>query len=62
MSESTYGGGPNAVASREHDAIGEVREVIRAQPIAAALMVFALGYIFGRLGALIPSRGSSRRA
>ena len=29
-------------------------------PIAAALTVFALGYIFGRLGALMPSRGSRR--
>jgi len=27
--------------------------VIRAQPIASALVVFALGYIFGRLGSLI---------
>lgn len=33
--------------------IGEVRDVIRAQPIAAALVVFTLGYIFGRLGSLI---------
>jgi len=39
--------------------IGEVREVIRAQPITAALVVFTLGYLFGRLGALIPSRHSS---
>src|SRR5690242_3435130 len=30
--------------------VTEVREVIRAQPIASALVVFALGYIFGRLG------------
>jgi hypothetical protein len=47
-------------ACRAHDGIGEVREVIRAQPITAALVVFALGYLFGRLGALIPS--GSRRA
>jgi hypothetical protein len=47
-------------AGRAHDGIGEVREVIRAQPITAALVVFALGYLFGRLGALIPS--ASRRA
>jgi hypothetical protein len=39
--------------------IGEVRDVIRAQPITAALVVFTLGYLFGRLGALIPSRHSS---
>jgi hypothetical protein len=36
--------------------VTEVREVIRAQPITAALVVFALGYLFGRLGSLIPSR------
>jgi hypothetical protein len=35
--------------------VGEVRDVIRAQPITAALIVFALGYVFGRLGSLIPS-------
>jgi hypothetical protein len=39
--------------------IGEVREVIRAQPITAALVVFALGYLFGRLGSLIPSGHST---
>ena len=39
--------------------VGEVRDVIRAQPITAALVVFTLGYLFGRLGALIPSRHSS---
>jgi hypothetical protein len=33
--------------------VAEIREVIRAQPIAAALVVFALGYVFGRLGSLI---------
>jgi hypothetical protein len=47
-------------ACRAHDGIGEVREVIRAQPITAALVVFALGYLFGRLGSLIPI--GSRRA
>ena len=41
--------------------IAEVREVIRAQPITAALIVFALGYLFGRLGSLIPSGHSSTR-
>jgi hypothetical protein len=39
--------------------VGEVRDVIRAQPITAALVIFTLGYLFGRLGALIPSRHSS---
>ena len=46
------------VACRTHDGVGEVREVIRAQPITAALVVFALGYLFGRLGSLIPSSAS----
>ena len=41
------------VACKARGGIGEVRDVIRAQPITAALMVFALGYIFGRLGSLI---------
>ena len=40
--------------------VGEVRDVIRAQPITAALVVFALGYLFGRLGSLIPSGHSVR--
>ncbi len=44
---------------RVRGGIGEVREVIRAQPITAAVVVFALGYLFGRLGSLIPSRRSS---
>ena len=43
------------VACRGHNGVGEVREVIRAQPITAALVVFTLGYLFGRLGALIPT-------
>ena len=55
---STIGQAGNA-AYRAHGGIGEVREVIRAQPITAALVVFALGYLFGRLGALIPT-GSRR--
>ncbi len=49
-------------ACRAHDGVGEVRSVIRAQPITAALVVFALGYLFGRLGAMIPTGGPSRRA
>ena len=47
-------------ACRAHDGVGEVREVIRAQPITAALVEFALGYLFGRLGSLIPSGGRRR--
>jgi len=38
---------------KTQDGVGEIREVIRAQPIAAALVVFALGYVFGRLASLI---------
>ena len=49
-------------ACQVHDGVGEVRAVIRAQPITAALVVFALGYLFGRLGSLIPTGGSTRRA
>jgi hypothetical protein len=56
---SAVGQASNAVC-RAHGGIGEVREVIRAQPITAALVVFALGYLFGRLGSLIP--GGPRRA
>ena len=37
-------------AGRAHDGIGEVREVIRAQPITAALVVFVLGYCSGDWG------------
>jgi hypothetical protein len=40
---------------RAEGGVSEVRSVIRAQPISAALVVFALGYLFGRLGALIPA-------
>jgi hypothetical protein len=42
------------VACRAEGGVSEVRSVIRAQPISAALIVFALGYLFGRLGALLP--------
>lgn len=42
-------------AYRADSGVGEVRSAIRAQPITAALVVFALGYLFGRLGALIPT-------
>jgi len=41
-------------ACRAEGGVSEVRSVIRAQPISAALVVFALGYLFGRLGALLP--------
>ena len=45
--------GAGCTARKAHDGVGEIREVIRAQPISAALAVFALGYLFGRLGTLI---------
>jgi hypothetical protein len=55
-------GGVQDVAARVQRAacgaacgVGEVRAVIRAQPITAALVVFALGYLFG---SLIPWRRS----
>lgn len=44
-------------ASRTQGGVTEIREVIRAQPITAALFMLALGYLFGRLGSLIPSGG-----
>jgi len=47
-------------ACHARNGVGEVRDVIRAQPITAALVVFTLGYLFGRLGALIPSGHSVR--
>ncbi len=40
---------------RAQGGIGEIRAVIRAQPIVATLVVFALGYVFGRLGSLLPT-------
>ncbi len=45
------------VASRTQTRVTESRKVIRAQPITAALCIFALGYLFGRLSALLPSGG-----
>jgi hypothetical protein len=47
-------------ACQAQNGVGEVRAVIRAQPITAALMVFALGYLFGRMGSMIPSHGWTR--
>ena len=44
-------------ASRTQGGVTEIREVIRAQPITAALLMFAFGYLFGRLGSFIPSGG-----
>jgi len=44
-------------ASRTQAHITESRKVIRAQPITAALCIFALGYLFGRLGSLRLSGG-----
>ena len=40
--------------------VGEVPDVICAQPITAALIVIARCYLFGHLGSLIPSRHSPR--
>ena len=62
------GGVQSAVDSAGHAAcqaqggVTEVRSVIRDQPITAALIVFAFGYLFGRVGALIPSRSWSRQS
>jgi hypothetical protein len=42
-------------ACRAEGGVSEVRSAIRAQPISSALVVFALGYLFGRLGALLPA-------
>jgi hypothetical protein len=42
-------------ASQIQGGVIEIREVIRAQPITAALFMFAVGYLFGRLGSLILS-------
>lgn len=67
MSEPARGGIQDAahqaqrVACGAGNAVGEVRAVIRGQPIAAALLVLALGYVFGRLGSLLPSRRTSSR-
>jgi hypothetical protein len=61
MSDSVGGGIQNAVDRAQRAicgaacGIGEVRAAIRAQPITAALVVFALGYLFG---SVIPSRRS----
>ncbi len=44
-------------ASQTQDRVTESRKVIRAQPITAALCLFALGYLFGRLGSFLPSGG-----
>jgi hypothetical protein len=49
-------------ACQTQNGVGEVRAVIRAQPITAALVVFALGYLFGRMGSLIPSQPRSRHS
>jgi hypothetical protein len=46
-------------AAHTRDGVGEVRAVIRAQPITAGLLIFAFGYIVGRLGTLVP--GGHRR-
>jgi hypothetical protein len=67
MSEPAHGGIQDAahqvhrVACQTGRGVEEVRAVIRAQPIAAALVVLALGYFVGRLGSLIPSRPTPPR-
>lgn len=47
-------------ARQAKDGVSEIRSVIRAQPITAALVVFTLGYLFGRVGSLIPSRAAMK--
>ena len=58
---SVAGGIREAASQIQHAAsrtsVTEIREVIRAQPITAALLMFAFGYLFGRLGSFIPSGG-----
>jgi hypothetical protein len=64
--QSVAGGVEHAVEQVQH-AVGRngasaVREVIRAQPITSAFVVFAAGYLFGRFGLLISSSRSRQRA
>ena len=54
--------GVSHAACQAQGGVTEVRSVIRAQPITAALVVFALGYLFGRVGSLIPSPSWSRHS
>jgi hypothetical protein len=42
-------------ACKSEGSVSEIRSVIRAQPISSVLVVFALGYLFGRLGAMVPT-------
>lgn len=62
MSDTNGGDAGHAADHAEHTAcefghcVSELRAVIRAQPIAAALVVLALGYLCGRLASVIPSR------
>ena len=53
----TAADGLQEAASRVQGGVAEIREVIRAQPITAALFLLTLGYLFGRLGSPHPSRG-----
>ena len=62
LTQKTVAGEAQIAASRVQHAASqiqggviEIREVIRAQPITAALFMFAVGYLFGRLGSLILS-------
>jgi Fe-S cluster assembly ATPase SufC len=43
------------VASRTHRGTVEVREMIRSQPVTAAISIFILGYMVGRIGTLFSS-------
>ena len=43
-------------ASRAHAGVVEIREVIRALPVTAAVCLFAFGYLFGRASSPGPTR------
>ena len=65
MDDTVEGGIQDAAEEVKRVACGvgcgvrEARDVIRAQPITAALVVFALGYFFGRIRSAASSRRSS---
>jgi hypothetical protein len=44
-------------AARTRAGVSDVRAVIREQPITVAVLMFTFGYLFGRLGSLVPSGG-----
>jgi hypothetical protein len=49
------------VAASARSGIAEIRQAFRAQPITAALAVFAVGYLCGDLRSRIPARRPSGR-